>query len=272
MSKTQMFDNIIVETSGHIANIRLNRPEKLNALNHALMQDLADAGKWVNANPDIRCVVLSGEGRSFSAGLDMDGFKDISQGNFTDLIPRTHGITNLFQQAAWAWRECRVPVIVAIQGAALGGGFQIALGADIRIVHPKTKMAILEMKWGLIPDMAGMALMCHLASEDIVRELTYTARIFDGEAAQSYGFVTHLSETPFEDAMELASEIASKNPEAVIAAKTLFNEVADDRAEEILMRESELQKEVLMTPNQIEAIMSTLQKRPAKFTNPTIKT
>ena len=264
MSAKETFGDVTAEVNGHVAIIRLNRPEKLNALSYDLMQGLADAGAWVNSNVNIRAVVLAGEGRCFCAGMDMENFK---KGEFIDLHPRTHGITNIFQQAAWAWRECRVPVIAALQGAAIGGGFQIALGADIRIAHPQTKMSIMEMKWGLIPDMAGMALMSHLASEDLVRELTYTARMFDAATAQSYGFVTHLSDTPFDDAMALATEIASKNPDAIIAAKALLNEVSDARASEILKRESELQSEVLSAPNQREAVTAAFEDRPANFAN-----
>jgi len=265
MTDKKTFGDVTIEVNGPVADVKLNRPDKLNALSQALLQGLIDAAAWINETPKIRCVVLSGEGKGFCAGLDMQSFSNPSQSKMTDLNMRTHGIANFFQQAIWGWRECKVPVIAAIQGVAVGGGFQIALGADIRIVHPASKMSVMEMKWGLIPDMGGTALMCHLASEDIVRELTYTARIFDGIAAKDYGFATHLSETPVQEAMTLAQEIASNNPEAVIAAKTLFNDVADFRAADILKRESQLQMEIVMRPNQIEAIKATFEKRPADF-------
>ena len=267
MTNTPSLDNVSIHLADHIADIRLNRPDKLNALSNGLMNDLIAAASWVNQTPEIRCVVLSGEGRSFCAGMDMASFEQIAEGEFSDLLERTHGIANFFQQVVWAWRACKVPVIAAVTGAALGGGFQLALGADIRIVHPDAKMSVMEMKWGLIPDMAGTALMCHLASEDVVRELTYTARIFDGAAAKDFGFATHLDAAPREHALQLAGEIAAKSPDAVRAAKLLMNQLADHRAAELLQRESDYQTDLISSPNQVEAIKSTLEKRPAKYAN-----
>ncbi len=267
MSDIPELENVSIALADHVADIRLNRPSKLNALSNGLMNDLITAAEWASDEPEVRCVVLSGEGRGFCAGMDMESFEQIANGQFADLLERTHGIANFFQRVVWAWRECEVPVIAAVSGAALGGGFQVALGADIRIIHPECKLSIMEMKWGLIPDMAGTALMVHLASEDIVRELTYTARVFDGTAAKEYGFATHLDATPFERAMQLAAEIASKSPDAVRAAKRILNEAADHRAPELLQRESDYQTELIMSPNQVEAIKSALEKRPAKFTN-----
>ena len=267
MTDTPNLENVSIALVDHVADIRLNRPDKLNALSNGLMQDLVAAAAWVNNEPEVRCVVLSGEGRGFCAGLDMESFGQIAEGEFSDLLERTHGIANFPQQVVWGWRECRVPVIAAVAGVALGGGFQVALGADIRIVQPSCKLSIMEMKWGLIPDMAGTALMCHLASEDIVRELTYTARIFDGVAAKEFGFATHVSDSPLEDAVRLAKEIASKSPDAVRSAKLLMNEVADHQAPELLQRESDQQTELIRMPNQVEAIKSTLEKRPAQYEN-----
>jgi len=265
MNRMPEFAYIKINLENQVADIRLSRPDKLNALSLGLMEDIISAAKWANDNSEVRCVVLSGEGRGFCAGIDMEALKNNADGTFADLIKRTHGNTNFFQQVVWVWRECRVPVIAAIHGAAIGGGFQLALGADIRIVHPKSKMSIMEMKWGLIPDMAGTALMCHLASEDIVRELTYTARVFDGQKAKDYGFATHVSETPFEDAMTLALEITGNNPDAVVASKRLFNDIADFQADDILMNESVLQSDVIMAPNQIEAVKAGFEKRRPVF-------
>lgn len=265
MTEIPELTNVTIALGRHVADIRLNRPDKSNALSLGLMEDIIKAANWASERPEVRCVVLSGVGRTFCAGMDMENFKNTGSGPFTDIIERTHGNSNFFQQVAWGWRECRVPVIAAIHGAALGGGFQVALGADIRIVHPKSKMSIMEMKWGLIPDMAGTALMCHLASEDIIRELTYTARVFDGQKAKEYGFATHVSETPFEDAMALALEIAGNNPDAIIASKKLFNGLADFQADEILMRESALQADVVMGTNQLEAIKAGFEKRRPVF-------
>ena len=162
----------------------------------------------------------------------------------------------------------RPPVIAAVHGVAYGGGFQLMLGPDIRFVHPETRLAIMEAKWGLIPDMAGTPIMRSLASDDVIRELTYTARIFSGEEAKTYGFVTHLSETPHEDAMALARTIAAQSPSAVQRGKAMYNKLFESTHAEALMTESVLQEEVMGKPNQVEAVRAGLEKRPGQFSDP----
>lgn len=147
---------------------------------------------------------------------------------------------------------------------ALGGGFQVALGADIRYAAPGTRMSVMEIKWGLIPDMAGTQLMRHMARDDVVRELTYTGRIFTAEEAQEFGFVTRVCEDPLADALETARYIATRNPDAIRAGKQLLNAANYLQADEGLMLESKLQDAILGSPNQIEAIMAEMEQRPAK--------
>ena len=184
----------------------------------------------------LRCVVLSGEGKAFCAGLDMASFAAMKQDGdavpgVRDLTKRTHGIANRPQQCAWLWRELPVPVIAAVHGVAFGGGFQIALGADMRYATADTRFSVMEIKWGLVPDLAGTQLMRHLAREDVVRELTYTGRVFNGTEAQQFGFVTRVVDDPRAAALETAREIAGKSPDAMRAAKRLLNvAVATDAA------------------------------------------
>jgi len=163
------------------------------------------------------------------------------------------------------WRELPVPVIAAVHGVAFGGGFQLALGPDIRIVAPDTRMAVLEIKWGLVPDMAGLVLLRGLVREDVARELTYTGRIFSGEEALALGIATRVSNDPHGDAMKLAAEIAAKNPDAVRAGKRLFNLAADADQKTILKHETSEQVALIGSPNQIEAVMSNMQKRVASY-------
>jgi enoyl-CoA hydratase/carnithine racemase len=184
-----------------------------------------------------------------------------------DLAKRTHGIANRPQQCAWLWRDLPVPVIAAVHGVALGGGLQIALGADLRYATADTRFSVMEIKWGLVPDLAGTQLMRHLAREDIVRELTYTGRVFDGTEALQYGFVTRLVDDPRAAAMETAKEIAGKSPDAVRAAKRLLNAAVASDAATGLMAESVEQQKLIGSPNQLEAIMSNLQKRAANYTD-----
>lgn len=266
-----MSERVAIEVKDGVADVRLTRADKMNALDDAMFEGLIEAGDKVANDPAVRCVVLSGEGRAFCAGLDMGNFGKMASGGDgaptarRKLADRTHGIANRPQQAVWTWRACPVPVIAAVHGVALGGGFQVALGADIRIVHPETKMAVLEIKWGLVPDMAGTAIMRGLARDDIVRELTYTGRIFSGAEAFQYGFATKLSETPREDALALAAEISGKNPDAIRRDKAIFNALGHMSDADALLQESKLQDEVIGKPNQIEAVMAALEKRPAKF-------
>jgi enoyl-CoA hydratase/carnithine racemase len=165
------------------------------------------------------------------------------------------------------WRELPVPVIAAVHGVAFGGGFQLALGPDIRIVAPDTRMAVLEIKWGLVPDMAGLALLRGLVRDDVARELTYTGRIFSGEEALAMGIATRVSNDPHSEAMKLAAEIAGKNPDAVRAGKRLFNLVADADQKTILLHESKEQGALIGSANQVEAVMSNMQKRAASYSD-----
>jgi len=218
----------------------------------------------------VRAVVLSGEGRAFCAGLDMGNFqrmgaRDPERSAVGRLSKRTNGIANRPQYAAWVWREVPVPVIAAVHGVAFGGGFQVMLGADMRYAHPETKLSIMEIKWGLVPDMAGTQLLRNLVRDDIVRELTYTGRIFTAEEGQRLGIITRVTNDPHAEAMTTAREIANKSPDAIRAAKRLLNKTPFAPVADGLMMESLEQEALGGKPNQIESVMSNLEKRPPKF-------
>lgn len=261
-----MSDRVSLTVDDGVAELRLVRADKMNALDGAMFEAIAGALAQLEKQAGLRAVVLSGEGRAFCAGLDMASMAaDASAGR--DLLTRTHGDANLFQHVAWGFRTLPVPVIAAVHGVAFGGGFQIMSGADIRIAHPETRMAILELKWGLVPDMAGIALWRTLVRDDLLRELTYTHREFTGAQAHEMGFVTRLADDPRAAGLALAREIASKSPHAVRASKRLYNAAADGDARSILLAESAEQKGVMRTPNQVEAVVANMQKRLAKFTD-----
>lgn len=264
-----MQNRVTIKIDNQIADVKLNRPEKMNALDEDMFKAIVEAGKIVGNNPIVRCVVLSGEGKCFCAGMDTANFSSNFKGGiFDEPIPsRTHGIANIFQKVAWIWRELPVPVIAAVHGVAIGGGLNIMSGADIKFVTADTRLSIMELKWGLIPDMAGSQLWRHTVRDDIIRELMFTHRIFSGEEAVKYGFATHVSETPYEDAMKLATEIVSKNPTAVVKAKKMINEAPYLSVADGLLMESVGQSEITGTKNQIEAVMAAIQKRPANFDN-----
>lgn len=246
-----------------VADVRLNRPDKLNALDPAMFSAIIATIEQLSATKGLRAVILSGEGRAFCAGLDMASMA--SAGSGVDLANRTHGLANDFQQVAWGWRTLGVPVIAAIHGVAFGGGLQIASGADIRIAKPDARLSVMEIKWGIVPDMAGFALWRGCVRADHMRALAYTAREFDAVEGAAMGFVSQLAENPHGEARLLADAIAARNPEAVRAIKRLANLEGD--AATILRAESEEQASVLRTPNQMEAVMANMQRRAPRFTD-----
>ncbi|ATY33158.1 crotonase/enoyl-CoA hydratase family protein [Sphingomonas psychrotolerans] len=258
-----MTERVTITIEDHVADVRLARPDKLNALDPAMFAALIDAIAQLGETPGLRAVVLSGEGRGFCAGLDMASMA--SAGSGVDLAARTQGLANDFQQVAWGWRTLAVPVIAAVHGVAFGGGLQIASGADVRIAAPDSRLSVMEMKWGIVPDMAGFALWRGNVRDDVLRELVYTAREFGAEEAQALGFVTRIAADPHAEAMTLARAIAGRNPDAIRAAKRLAN--LETGAAETLVAESAEQARLLRTTNQIEAVMANMQKRTPDFTD-----
>ena len=256
---------VSVEYRDHIALVTLTRGDKMNALDDAMVQAILAAGQEVAAS-DARAVVLSGEGKSFCAGLDLASFAKMGQVDPREwLLDRSHGDTNEMQELVMVWRRVPVPVIVAMQGAAYGGGLQLALGGDIRIASHDAKFSVMEMKWGIVPDLGGMFLLPKLVRSDVLRLLTYTARPIDAKQAEAWGLVTSLSEDPLMDALALAKEIAGKSPSGIRAAKRLI-EVAEaaDRAE-VLLEESLEQVELIGKPDQMEVIAAQMQGRAPDF-------
>ncbi len=256
---------VSVEYKDHIAHVTLTRGDKMNALDDAMIKAILSAGQEVAA-ADIRAVVLSGEGKSFCAGLDMASFVSMAHTDPTEwLMTRSHEDANELQEIALIWRRVQVPVICAIQGVAYGGGLQIALGADIRIAHPEAKVSVMEMKWGLIPDMGGMVLLPELVRSDVLRLLTYTARPIGAPQAADWGLVTKLSDDPLTEALALAEDIAGKSPSAIRAAKRLID-VAEtrDRAQ-VLLAESSEQVDLIGKPDQMEVVMAQMQGRKPEF-------
>jgi enoyl-CoA hydratase/carnithine racemase len=252
-----------------VAEVALTRPEKMNALDAAMFEALADTLARLAAEADLRAVVLYGEGRAFCAGLDMASFESMGKGTtadaLRDLSSRTHGLCNLFQHVTWGWRELPVPVVAAVHGVAFGGGLQIALGADIRLVTADLNMSVMEIKWGLVPDMAGCVLMNQLAGTDIVRELTFTGRIFSGSEAAVLGLATRVSADPLSEARTLARQIAQQNPDTIRANKRLLNLALSVSPAEALVAESVEQRRLIGSANQIESVRAVMEKRPPRF-------
>lgn len=262
-------NRVEVEISHHIAHVRLNRPEKRNGLDVAMFEGIVAAGERLSGEPSVRAVVLSGEGSVFCAGLDFQSFLAGGPETREKLLARGPASpANLAQRVGWIWRELPMPVIAAVHGVAFGGGLQIAAGADIRLVCPEAKLSVMEIKWGLIPDMGITATLLPSVRLDVLKELTFTGRIFSGAEAVDLGICTRAASNPVKEALELAGAIAERSPDAIRAGKRMFEQTGELAVADRLARETELQLPLLGSPNQIEAITANFQKRAPKFRDP----
>ena len=273
-------DRVTISVVDGIADVKMNRADKRNALDNAMFTSLNAAGEYLKKLDGLRVVVLSGDGASFCAGLDFSSFAQMAEAGAkanaadnnadkkTDMNAGSMvdgRITHMAQQVCWVWQEVPVPVIAAVHGHALGGGIQIALGADIRIVHPDTQLSVREVHWGLIPDMTGTLMLSRLVRPDIVKNLVFTARVFSGHEAHEMGIATQLSQNVHADAMTMAREIAGRSPEAVRGAKKLINLLANSGAAEQFAAERATIGQLIGSANQAEAVMSHFEKRPPIF-------
>ncbi|MGI8491700.1 MAG: crotonase/enoyl-CoA hydratase family protein [Acidimicrobiales bacterium] len=274
-----------------VADVRLNRPEKLNALDSAMFAALVATGEELAADPTVRAVVISGEGRGFCAGLDFASFQAMAGASGSDdgrpedrrpedrrpedrsgveaLGERPTGrITNHGQQAAYVWTSMPVPVIAALHGVALGGGLQIALGADLRIVAPDARLSVLEIRWGLIPDMTGTHMLPRLVGLDVAKELTWTGRVVEGTEAVRLGLATRLADEPRAEALRLARELAANSPAAIRGAKALLNQSWQAGPAEQFIAEERTIRRLIGSADQREAVLAYFEKRPASFADP----
>lgn len=263
-------DRVLVTITGGVADVRLNRPEKINALDAAMFQALVETGEALRADRSVRAVVLSGAGRGFCAGLDLGSFQAMAgEGAGVVIPPKPAGrITNHGQQAAYVWSEMPAPVIVAVHGVALGGGCQIALAGDIRIVAPDAQLSVLEIRWGLTPDMTGTQMLPRLVGLDVAKELTFTGRMVSGEEAVRLGLATRVSDRPYDDALALAQDIAGRSPEAVRGAKELLNLAGTVSLADGFAAEERMIRSLIASPNQVEAVTAYFEKRAPNFADP----
>jgi enoyl-CoA hydratase/carnithine racemase len=265
-------DRVQIDIADHVATVTMIRTDKHNALDEHMFRGLHEAADRLIGDGSIRAAVLRGAGKSFCSGLDIPSFYAEGAMPMDDVVARDPDrIANFAQRVATDWAEVPVPVIAALTGNVFGGGAQIALGADIRIAAPDIRMSIMEVKWGLIPDMGITQSLPRLLPIDVAKELTFTGRIVDGEEAHRLGLVTRVDADPHAAADALAREIASKSPDAVRRAKTLYDQawVGGLEPAAALVLETELQRELMMSPNQLEAIRAGMAKEPADFADPT---
>ena len=265
-------DRVQIDIADHVATVTMVRTDKHNALDEHMFRGLHAAADQLIGDGSIRAVVLRGAGKSFCSGLDVPSFYAEGAMPMEEVVARDPDrIANFAQRVATDWAEVPVPVIAALTGNVFGGGAQIALGTDIRIAAPDIRMSIMEIKWGLIPDMGITQSLPRLLPVDVAKELTFTGRIVDGEEARALGLVTRVDADPHAAADALAREIATKSPDAIRRAKALYDQawVSGLAPAAALVLETELQRELMMSPNQLAAVQAGFSKEPAQFQDAT---
>ena len=260
-----MTDRVRIDHEGHVAHVRLNRPDKRNGLDLAMFEALAAAGESLKTHNDVRAIVLSGEGGCFCAGLDVRSMMADFQGTQQALVGERTGDTVLAQQVCWVWQEVPVPVIAAIEGVAFGGGLQIALGADLRYAAPDAQLSVMEIRWGLIPDMSITQTLLPLVRPDVARELTWSGRVVQAPEAAELGLVTRVTDNPIAVALDTARMIAKQSPSAIRRSKDLYRRSPHLGIRAGFELETELQVELMGGPDQMEAIRANFEKREPRF-------
>ena len=265
-----MTERVSVAIDDGVASVAMNRPDKHNAVDMDMFRALTDTGLELAADPSVRVIVLSGNGDNFCSGIDVSVFAGggIAAQGENLMAPVEGSPANVFQRAAWVWQEVPVPVIAALKGVVYGAGLQIALGADMRISRADARLAVMEIKWGIIPDMSLTATARNLVPVDQLKELAMTGRIFDGAEALGLGLVTRLDDAPEAAAAALARDIANRSPDAVRAIKSLLNQSWQQDVAGSLALEASLQTSVMGGANQFEAVAANLQKRAPAFKDP----
>jgi enoyl-CoA hydratase/carnithine racemase len=261
-------ERVRIEVADHVATVTLARPDKHNALDVPMFEGILAAAQRLAEEPGVRAVVLHGDGPSFCSGLDIMGVMAAGGGLEAITEPLRGPVPNWFQRAGHDWLTLPVPVIAAIHGNCFGGGLQIALGADVRICAPDARLSVMEVRWGLVPDMSITRTLPRLVGIDVAKELTYTGRVISGSEADRLGLVTRLADDPLAAARELAAEIAARSPDAVRAAKRLYEEAWTGAREETLALEAQLQGGLIGSPNQLEAVRAGVAKEPGAFSDP----
>ena len=236
-----------------IAYVGLNRPEKYNALNFKLFKEMDSCIKRLAKDKTLTAVILFGEGGNFSSGLDVKSVMSSPIDAVKLLFKWLPGNANLAQRVSIGWRRLPVPVIAVMEGICYGGGMQIVLGADIRIVAPECKMSIMEAKWGLVPDMAGFVGLREILPKDQALMLTMSADIISAQQALQLNLITSIEDEPMAAATALATKLTQTSPDANAAIKASINRSWSASIRQLLSRESWYQVRLLLGKNRVIA-------------------
>lgn len=262
-------ERVTVTVEDGVADVRLVRADKRNALDRRMFQAIIAAGEQIVADRSVRAVVVSGDGKAFCAGLDTSLFAAMAERDPNpdgDGTSTTSGAIRVEAvQAVRVWVDMAPPVIAAVHGVAVGGGFQLALGADLRVVAPDAQLGVFEIKWGIVPDMCGTQLLPRLVGPDVAKDLMFTGRVVTGTEAHALGLVTRLSDDPRATALDLAREIASRNPDAIKVMKRLVDASWTLSFDDGVREEREQTEGMIGSKNQLEAVVANLEQRPGRF-------
>jgi len=260
-------ERVTIDVSDGVADVRLNRPDKLNAMDGAMFSALIAASERLAAEPSLRAVVLSGNGDGWCAGLDFSGFEAMAGASSSATETEDIGhiddgrITHRAQQAVWGFHELPVPVLAAVHGVAFGAGIQLALGCDLRLVAPDVRMSVLEIRWGITPDMTATQILPGLVGTDVAKELMWTGREVGGEEAVRLGLATRVCTDPRAEALALARTIAGKNPHAIQAGKRLIEQATVREVAAGFARERDEISRLIGTANQVESVQAFFERR-----------
>jgi enoyl-CoA hydratase len=252
--------HIIVETRGRVGLIRLNRPQALNALNGALMNELAQAIDGFEADDGIGCMIITGSDKAFAAGADI---KEMADKNFTDVY---------FADFTAPWHRvasARKPVIAAVAGFALGGGCELAQQCDLIIAADNAKFGQPEIKLGIIPGIGGTQRLTHAVGKAKAMDLILTGRMMDAAEAERSGLVARIvpAASLLDEAMKVAETIAAMSLPSVLAAKEAVNRAFETSQAEGIRFERRIFHSLFATADQSEGMHAFIDKRPPKFQN-----
>ena len=250
-----------ISLDNQIARVVLNRPDKHNALDMPMFVAIADAIKQVKKNKNIRAVIVSGEGKSFCSGLDVKAVMKQRSNMLKLLWKWWPGNTNLAQRVTVGWRQLDIPVIMVMHGNCWGGGMQIALGGDFRIVARDTSLSIMEAKWGLIPDMGGTPGLMENVSLDQAMKLAMTADIISAPEALQKNLITQISDDPLHAANELAEKLIERSPDTNRRIKRMYHKIWCKKQGKILASETFNQWKIILGRNQKIAVKKALGEK-----------
>jgi len=260
----QINDRISIDFRDHTAVVSLSRPEKFNGMDLEMMQALLAAARRVRKARDVRAVVLRGEGEAFCSGLD---FARV-MGRPARVLTRFFAFwrkDNFFQRVCLAWRDLPVPVIAVTHGYCFGAGMQLALACDFRFSAPACEYSIMELEWGIIPDMSASVTLRELVPSDVAMELAMTGRKFGADEALELNLVSRIEEQPLDAALAFAEDLARRSPDAITGIKKLFRSTRTGSERSALRRERWLQTKVMLGGNQREAMRAKREKREPVF-------